>query len=276
VGRSLGLGRALCLARLGRGRGARPAERERCLNELVGRLTTRAWAATVIGVSPDAPRSLCDELVAELDARRAALDPEEASFFNRPMGEQELVEYLSFQAYYELRAAQFIGRWLSDTPEPDAFVLLAQQVEDEAMHHQYCMRALARRGVTSLDGWRPEPEWEEWIDAWYPSGADTIERVAAHNLAGELGACQAFVEIKPRLPPDVAKAFERIIPDEQFHLRLGRQLIERYATDEEAADRVRQRVLHTFELEQAGRRAYNRRMAALGVADLDDPTPPLG
>jgi len=223
-----------------------------------------------------APPSLYDDLVADLDARRGALDADEASFFNRPMGEQELIEYLSFQAYYELRAAQFIGRWLSDTPEPDLFVLLAQQVEDEALHHEYCMRALARRGVTSLDRWHPEPEWEEWIDVWYPSGTDTLERLAAHNLAGELGACQAFVEIKPRLPLDVQKTFERIIPDEQFHMRLGRQAIERYCTTEEDAERVRQRVLRTFELEQAGRRAYNRRMARLGLAEVDDAAPPIG
>jgi len=226
-------------------------------------------------VDPDEP-SFYESLVADLDERRALLDDDAASFFNRPMGERELIEYLSFQAYYELRAAQFIGRWLSDTPERDAFVLLAQQVEDEANHYEYCMRALARRGVTSIDTWRPEPEWEEWIDVWYPSGADTIERVAAHNLTGELGACQAFLEIKPRLPEDVQKTFDRIIPDEQFHLRLGRQLIEKYCTTDEARDRVRTRVLHTFELEQAGRVAYNRRMASLGVADLDADTPPLG
>ena len=226
-------------------------------------------------VDPDEP-SFYDSLVADLDERRALLDDDAASFFNRPMGERELIEYLSFQAYYELRAAQFIGRWLSDTPERDAFVLLAQQVEDEANHYEYCMRALARRGVTSIDTWRPEPEWEEWIDVWYPSGADTIERVAAHNLTGELGACQAFLEIKPRLPEDVQKTFDRIIPDEQFHMRLGRQIIEKYCTTDEARDRVRRRVLHTFELEQAGRVAYNRRMASLGMADLDADTPPLG
>ena len=212
----------------------------------------------------------------ELDERRALLEGDAASFFNRPMGEQELIEYLSFQAYYELRAAQFIGRWLSDTPERDAFVLLAQQVEDEANHYEYCMRALARRGVTSIDTWKPEPEWEEWIDVWYPSGADTIERVAAHNLTGEMGACQAFLEIKSRLPVDVQKTFDRIIPDEQFHMRLGRQVIEKYCTNDDARARVRHRVLHTFELEQAGRVAYNRRMATLGVADLDADTPPLG
>ena len=214
-------------------------------------------------------------LVAQLEELRGAAEPEAATFFNRPMSEHELVEYLSFQAYYEMRAAQFIGRWLSDTPEPDAFVLLAQQVEDEANHYEYCMRALARRGVTSLERWKPEPEWEEWIDDWYPSGRDTIERVAAHNLTGELGACQAFVEIKPRLPEDVQKVFGRIIPDEQFHLRLGQQLIDTYAISPDQRERVTMRVLHTFELEQAGRIAYNRRMARLGVADLDDPTPPL-
>ena len=220
--------------------------------------------------------SFYDDLVSDLNDRRAALDEDEGgTFFARPMSEEELIEYLCFQAYYEKRAAEFIGRWLTDTPERDAFVLLAQQVEDEANHYEYCMRALARRGVTSLDGWKPEPEWEEWIDVWYPSGADTLERVAAHNLTGELGACQAFVEVRPRLPADVQKVFDRIIPDEQFHMQLGRQVIERHCNTDEDRARVQSRVDRTFELEAAGRVAYNRRMASLGLGDLDDPTPPL-
>lgn len=217
-----------------------------------------------------------EEIVRTLDAKRAALDEDEASFFNREMTRTELVEYLSFQAYYELRAAQFIGRWLADTPERDAFVLLAQQVEDEALHYEYCMRALSKLGVDSIDSWVPEPEWEEWIDVWYPSGIDTIERVAAHNVTGELGACQAFYEIKPRLPDFVQKAFERIIPDEQFHMKLGRQILERHCVTDEQQERVWKRVLHTFELEQHGRAAYNRRMVRLGVADPDSSVPPLG
>ena len=216
-----------------------------------------------------------DELIAELATMRAALPSEEASFFNRPMSEQELVEYLCFQAYYELRASQFIGGWLAATPERDALVLLAQQVEDEAQHHEYFMRALERRGVTTLDGWRPEPEWEVWIDEWYPSGTDTLERVAAHNVAGEIGACQAFEEISPRLPADVQRTLERVVPDERFHLKLGRTLVERYCRSDDDRARVRARVLRTFELEQAGRAAYNRRMVRLGLADPGDPTPDL-
>jgi hypothetical protein len=220
--------------------------------------------------------SFYDTLVSELDAMREALPADEGgSFFNRPMTEQELVEWLSFQAYYEKRAAEFIGKWLADTPERDAFVLLAQQVEDEGLHYEYCMRALERRGVTSIDNWKPEPEWEEWIDAWYPSGNDTIERVASHNLAGELGACNAFVEIKTRVPDDVVKTLDRIIPDEHFHMRIANTLIDKYATDDDQRGRVRERVIRTFELEQAGRVAYNRRMVNLGLADPGDATPPM-
>lgn len=220
--------------------------------------------------------SLYDTLVDELESMRSELPAEEGgSFFNRPMSEQELVEWLSFQAYYEKRAAEFIGRWLADTPERDAFVLLAQQVEDEGLHYEYCMRALERRGVTSIENWKPEPEWEEWIDSWYPSGQDTLERVASHNLAGELGACDAFVTIKTRVPDDVVKTLDRIIPDEHFHMRIANTLVDKYADNEDKEGRVRQRVIRTFELEQAGRLAYNRRMVQLGLADPGDPTPPM-
>jgi tRNA isopentenyl-2-thiomethyl-A-37 hydroxylase MiaE len=214
-------------------------------------------------------------LLTMLDELREQSAPEQSSFFNRPMSDHELVEYLSFQAYYEYRAAEFIGRWLTHTPEHDAFVLLAQQVEDEALHYEYFMRSLTKFGVTSLDSYRPEPEWEEWIDVWYPSGSDTLERVSAHNVTGELGACQAFQEIKPRLPEDVQKTFARIIPDEHFHMRLGKQLVLKYCVSDDQQARVRERVRSTFALEQQGRLAFNRRMARLGVADIGDPIPPL-
>lgn len=215
-----------------------------------------------------APSEFYEDLITTIEGWRAALDEDTgATFFARPMTEPELIEWLSFQAYYEHAAARFIASWLADTPERDVFVLLAQQVEDEALHYEYCMRALGRRGVDSIDDWVPEPEWEEWIDQWYPSGDDTIERVAAHNLTGELGACQAFEDIKPRLPDDVVKTLERIIPDEHFHMRIGKQVIEKYAVTDDQQERVRARVKRTFDLEQAGRVAFNRRMAALGIGD---------
>ncbi|MGF7236640.1 MAG: hypothetical protein ACQSGP_17010 [Frankia sp.] len=226
---------------------------------------------------PDAaPGDFYDDLVTGLARARGELPADEATFFNRPMGEPELVEWLCFQAWYEQQAAIFIGGWLARTPEDDAFTLLARQVRDEARHYQLLMRALARRGVSSLDRWRPEPEWQEWVVGWYPSGDDTLERVAAHNITGEIGARDAMLAVSPRLPADVAGAVARILPDEEFHLRLGATVVRRYCVTDDARLRVTARVRRTFELEQAGRAAYNRRMARLGLADDNRPAPPLG
>ena len=223
------------------------------------------------------PTEFYESLIAEFEQRQEEVPADQATFFNdRPMTEHEVVEFLRFQAYYERRAAEFIGVWLTDTPEPDAFVLLAEQVEDEAIHHQLHMKALARRGITSLDDWKLEPEWEEWIDAWYPSGLDTIERVAAHNVTGELGAYTAFMEVKPRLPDDVQRNFERILPDEQFHMRLGRKVLEKYCITEDQQERARARVIRTLDLQQAAREGFNRRMTQFGLADPGDPVPDLG
>lgn len=37
--------------------------------------------------------------------------------------------------------------------------------------------------MRALDRWRPEPEWEEWIDDWYPSGSDTTPAAQTPPLA---------------------------------------------------------------------------------------------
>ena len=168
-----------------------------------------------------------------------------------------------FQAYYERRAAEFIASWLPNTPEVDIFVMLAQQIEDEAIHHQLHMKTLSKFGVHTLDDYKIEPEWAEWIDQWYFTGGDdTIERVAAHNVTGEIGALKAFEECYGLVPPFVQKTFDRIIPDEKFHIGLGRQCIIKYCVTEEQQRRVRDRVSHTLVLQGRARAAFNKRMAA--------------
>ena len=111
--------------------------------------------------------------------------------------------------------------------------------------------------------WVPEPEWIAWVAEFYPAGNDTLERVAAHNITGELGAAQGMEDLLPRVPPNVQKAIGKILPDERFHIALGRTTVLRYATTADAQRRVRERVMGAFALERAGRAAYDRRIAAL-------------
>jgi hypothetical protein len=211
------------------------------------------------------PLAFYDGLVAELDARRGAASAAEASFgAKRPLSEPEVIEWLRFQTWYEREAAGFIGAWLGDMGEDDAFHLLSRQVHDEARHHKLFLSCLKRRGA-GMAGWEPEPEWIAWVQGFYPAGADTLERVAAHNITGEIGAMQAFDDLRPRLPPDVRAVIDKVTPDEQFHVNLGRSIVVRYATTAEAQARVRERALGAFECELQGRVAFDRRARQLAA-----------
>lgn len=228
-------------------------------------ITTEADATIEPSPEPGAhdPRDFYDRLVAELESRRAEASPAEAGFgAGRPLDEEEVIEWLRFQTWYEREAAGFIGAWLADMPEDDALHLLARQVHDEARHHKLFLSCLHRRG-TDMGDWVPEPEWVRWIQEYYPAGDDTLERVAAHNITGELGAIQAFEDLRPRLPADVQAVLDKVSPDETFHVHLGRQIVLRYATTADAQARVRARVLGAFELEQLGRVAFERRAQQL-------------
>ena len=144
---------------------------------------------------------------------------------------------------------------------------LTKQVADEGTHFHLFHRHLLSLGG-SLEHWQPEPEWIEWIQVFYPAGDDTLERVAAHNITGELGAIQAFETLYPRLPPATQSVLDKVMPDENFHVHLGKMVVHRYATTVDRQARVRSRVLRAFELEQHGRVAFARRHASLFAQPL--------
>ncbi|MEJ2687646.1 MAG: rubredoxin, partial [Gammaproteobacteria bacterium] len=226
------------------------------------------------GTQAQEPRQFYDGLVTELETQRAALSDGARSFGGfAPMAHTELIEWLRFQCWYEREAANFIGSWLRDTPEPEAFFGLCRQVADEGRHCKLILSHLRSLG-TSMAGWQPEPEWVEWVTEFYANGEDTLARVAAHNITGELGTLNAFDGLLPRVPESTRALLRKILPDEQFHIALGRTLVQRYATTAQRQARVRARVWEAFELEQRGRLAFERRLRELGVVD-DHATVPV-
>jgi hypothetical protein len=211
------------------------------------------------------PKAFYDSLADGLAARRLAQSDAEKSFGgHRPMGRAELVAWLQFQCWYEREAANFIGSWLADTPEPEAFFGLCQQVADEGRHCKLILSHLQTLDA-SMEGWEPEPEWIEWVREFYAHGADTLERVCAHNITGEIGVMNAFEGLRPRIPEATRQLIDKIGPDEEFHIALGRMVVHRYATTADRQDRVRQRVWGAFALEEKGRLAFDRRLRALAA-----------
>lgn len=211
------------------------------------------------------PKDFYASLVDELAARRNAQSEVERNFGgDRPMAADELVEWLQFQCWYEREAANFIGSWLADTPEQEAFFGLCQQIADEARHCKLVLSHLQTFGAT-MDGWVPEREWVEWVQVFYANGADTLERVCAHNITGEIGVMNAFEGLRPRIPEATRQLIDKIVPDEEFHIALGRMLVHRYATTADRQERVRQRVWGAFALEEKGRLAFDRRLRSLAA-----------
>lgn len=188
----------------------------------------------------------------------AAAVPDENKLWSRA----RLIEWLSFQTYYEYQAILFISAWLPTTPETDALVLLCHQIEDESNHFQWLNRHLEGLGA-KLSDWQPLPEIVDWVETYYHSMPDTISRLAAHNLAGESGACRSFESILPHLPTDLQKTMRRIMPDEQFHLNLGRRLLSQYCVTEEQQARARTCALEVARLEGRAIAAFNRKLDAI-------------
>lgn len=217
-----------------------------------------SWAAFVQDIEAELEAHRDQALAQEAtDQAFAAVDAT-----HQPWSRERVIEWLSFQTYYEYQAILFISKWLQSTPETDVMVLLCQQIEDEGNHFNWLNQHLEAMG-SSLSHWQPLPEMVDWIETYYGNLPDTISRLAAHNLAGESGACRSFSSILPFLPADLQKTMKRIMPDEQFHLRLGRRVLSQYCVTDAQKHQARQRALEVAALETRAIQAFNRKLAAI-------------
>ncbi|MGA7933864.1 MAG: ferritin-like domain-containing protein [Kovacikia sp.] len=218
---------------------------------------------------PDSWATFVQEIESDLEIHRnkAFSEAPEQAFAaaqvaHQPWPQERVIEWLSFQTYYEYQAILFISKWLQTTPEKDVIVLLCHQIEDEANHFNWLNQHLEQMGA-SLSEWTPLPEMVDWVETFYGSLSDTVSRLAAHNLAGESGACRSFDSIVPFLPEDLQKTMRRIMPDEQFHLKLGRFVLSKYCVTEAQKAQARHYALQVAALEARAIAAFNQKLAAL-------------
>ena len=143
----------------------------------------------------------------------------------------------------ELEAAEVAAAWMLDTPELDAKLALARQCGDEAKHYRWIEERLRAMG-DELVGFDPSSSAPSPLLGYLRSLSSTVERAAAGPFTREALAVArnevfaAFCD--ERGDRETAALYrERIQPDEQHHHELGRRLLIRYATSEEAQARAR-------------------------------------
>lgn len=153
-------------------------------------------------------------------------------------GRVEVVSLLKLALVSELEASEIAAQWLPTTAEIDAKTVLAEQCSDEMRHYNLIVERLEALGEDMSDF---DPLAEGYSPLYhYLSGLrTTLERIAAGPFA-----CEAVAEVRNAQfirfchsvgDHETARLYEEIIqPEEVHHHRLGREILEKYATTPEA------------------------------------------
>ena len=164
----------------------------------------------------------------------------------------EVVKLLKIALKNEVEAAEISARWLPSTPEVDAKIGMGRQVGDESKHYRLIEERLRAMGV-SLEGFDPLADGYGPLYNYLATLEDTVSRVAAGQFTREsialvknrqfIDFCEATGDV------ETAALYRDIIQkDEEYHHLLGRTMLERYATTEEAQERARSAAARTLEL----------------------------
>lgn len=190
------------------------------------------------------------ELDAMLAAKLQKIGADSAK--NEPAEAIGVRELLVTALKKELEATDEAALWLSTESDVEVKLALARQCGDEAKHYRLIEDRLREMGVDTSKI-QPYSDGQSPMFRFLASLGTTVERVAAGQYARE-GLAKVYNEVFIELC--VARGDERtaalyrdvIQPDEGHHHQLGRKLLERLATTEEAQDLARRAAARTLEI----------------------------
>ena len=181
------------------------------------------------------------EFVAQLEVENQAalrnLEPD-ATLKPEVEGPLNVPNLLKVALRNEIEATEIAARWLVTTDDVAVKLALGRQVGDEAKHYRLIADRLGQLGVdaTAIDplagGYGPLFKYLDTL-------LTTVERVAAGQFTREAIAVvknRQFIEFCERVGDRETAVLYRdtIEPDERYHHELGRRLLLRLATTDEA------------------------------------------
>ena len=194
-------------------------------------------------------REFVTGLVEEMEALFARLGETE-TLESESDGRVDVPSLLKLALKSELEASELAAFWLPSTSELDAKTLLAEQCGDEMRHYGLISQRLAEIGE-DLSGFDPLAEGHSPLYQYQRGLRTTVERVAAGPFASEAIA-QVRIEQFVRFCASVgdhetARLYAEVIqPEEEHHHRLGRGIVEKYATTPELQELAAAAVRNTL------------------------------
>lgn len=177
-------------------------------------------------------REFAERVTGEIDAFIEEHDLG-APRFEQQRSPSEMREGLYTRVYNEIMAADVPRDMLNDAERfenPQIFVHLLKQVEDEAKHARLLAQRLANLGgdpAECFDRANRSPFWEGFEEL------DAVEQAATLQGAGERMAKARHPNELRYYDEETAMIYEDVIvPEEQFHAKIGENVL-RHCTDRE-------------------------------------------
>ena len=168
------------------------------------------------------------------------------------IGRDEVVRRLKMALKNELEASEIAAVWLPTTPEIDVKLALARQAGDEAKHYRLIEEHLQGMGV-DLSEFDPSAGGYGPMYQLLAGFNTTVERIGAAQFTREslaLKKNEQFIEFCEHAGEHgTAKLYRDLIqPDEQWHVRLGRTVLEKYAITADLQQQARKAVESVLDL----------------------------
>ena len=196
-------------------------------------------------------RAFVDELEEYVNERLSSLDLLKEPEIQVP-DRSGIVRRLKMALKNELEASEIAAVWIPTTPEVEVKLALARQAGDEAKHYKLIEEHLAAMGA-DLSGFNPTADGYGPMFQLLAGFQTTIERIGAAQFTREslaLKKNEQFIEFCETAGDEAtAKLYrESIQPDEEWHVRLGRTVLVKYAVTPELKAQARKAVEAVLDL----------------------------
>ena len=167
-------------------------------------------------------------------------------------GDLTVLNLLKVALRNEIEATEIAARWLVTTDDVDVKLALARQVGDEAKHYRMIADRLRALGFDAKS-FDPLAKGYGPLFQYLDTLTTTVERVAAGQFTREAIAVvknRQFIEFCEHAGDRETAAMYRdvIEPDERYHHELGRTLLLRLATTQDAQEAAMRAARKTLEL----------------------------
>jgi uncharacterized ferritin-like protein (DUF455 family) len=164
----------------------------------------------------------------------------------------EVVRRLKMALKNELEASEVAALWMQSTPEIEIKLALARQAGDEAKHYKLIEKHLQSMNV-DLTAFNPTDGGYGPMFQLLTGFASTVERIGAAQFTREALALkknEQFIEFCETAGDHQTADLYRshIQPDEEWHVRLGREVLAKYATTSELQEKARKAVEAVLDL----------------------------